>query len=255
MSIMRKVILCVLLLVFLGLPLIAEDLGLITKDVDDLRESLGLPGMRILQFAFSDPNNKYLPHHYDFNCVAYTGTHDNDTTRGWYANLNETDRDFVRRFMQNREDDARFGDGYAIISIDRADPVHAAQGQEQRASVRWWRGAAGHAGVPALRDERHPQFSGKSDNGRNLLCRCGGEEAGGGAMHPATPVSHPRLNIARIGDDAFRAEDPLRLFNQLRLRVGHEVQIACLAGVRDTGRCKAWTSRRSPSSSRERATA
>jgi 4-alpha-glucanotransferase len=82
-----------------GLPLIAEDLGMITKDVDDLRDSFGLPGMRILQFAFSDPNNKYLPHNYDYNSVAYTGTHDNDTTRGWYANLNETDRDFVRRYV------------------------------------------------------------------------------------------------------------------------------------------------------------
>jgi 4-alpha-glucanotransferase len=81
------------------LPLVAEDLGLITKDVDRLRESLGLPGMRILQFAFSDPNNKYLPHHYDFNTVAYTGTHDNDTTRAWYAGLNETDRDFIRRYV------------------------------------------------------------------------------------------------------------------------------------------------------------
>ena len=81
------------------LPLVAEDLGLITKDVDALRESLGLPGMRILQFAFSDPNNKYLPHNYDYNCVAYTGTHDNDTTRGWYAGLNETDRDFIRRYL------------------------------------------------------------------------------------------------------------------------------------------------------------
>ena len=82
-----------------GLPLIAEDLGLITKDVDALRDSLGLPGMRILQFAFSDPNNKYLPHHYDSNSVAYTGTHDNDTTRGWYAGLSEKERDFVRRYL------------------------------------------------------------------------------------------------------------------------------------------------------------
>ena len=82
-----------------ALPLIAEDLGVITKDVEKLRDSLGLPGMRVLQFAFSDPNNKYLPHQYDYNCAVYPGTHDNDTTRGWYAGLTDSERDFVRRYL------------------------------------------------------------------------------------------------------------------------------------------------------------
>jgi 4-alpha-glucanotransferase len=82
-----------------GLPLVAEDLGLITEDVEQLRDDFGLPGMRVLQFAFSDPNNKYLPHNYEANTVAYTGTHDNDTTRGWYAALPEKERDFVRRYV------------------------------------------------------------------------------------------------------------------------------------------------------------
>ena len=68
------------------LPLIAEDLGLITPEVEALRDQLGLPGMRILQFAFSDtPKNLYLPHNFVRNTVVYTGTHDNDTTVGWYA--------------------------------------------------------------------------------------------------------------------------------------------------------------------------
>lgn len=89
------------LLATLGeLPLVAEDLGLITADVDELRKEFGLPGMRVLQFAFSDPQNKYLPHNFDEqNTVVYTGTHDNDTTRGWFATISEKERDFVRRYL------------------------------------------------------------------------------------------------------------------------------------------------------------
>lgn len=67
------------------LPLIAEDLGLITLEVNDLREKYGLPGMKILQFAFGDnAANPYLPHNHQVASVAYTGTHDNDTTLGWF---------------------------------------------------------------------------------------------------------------------------------------------------------------------------
>ena len=67
------------------LPLIAEDLGLITREVDALREQFGLPGMRVLQFGFSDrAAHNYLPHRYETNTVVYTGTHDNDTTLGWW---------------------------------------------------------------------------------------------------------------------------------------------------------------------------
>ncbi len=67
------------------LPFIAEDLGLITPEVDELREQFDLPGMRILQFGFSNRGaHNYLPHRYEKNTVVYTGTHDNDTTRGWW---------------------------------------------------------------------------------------------------------------------------------------------------------------------------
>lgn len=67
------------------LPFFAEDLGVITPDVEALRDAFGFPGMRILQFAFGgDPANHDLPHNYITNCVAYTGTHDNDTTVGWW---------------------------------------------------------------------------------------------------------------------------------------------------------------------------
>jgi 4-alpha-glucanotransferase len=82
-----------------GLPIIAEDLGLITPEVDALRLRFDLPGMRILQFAFSGPDNRFLPHHYDRNTVVYTGTHDNDTTVGWYNALNEGERHFLNRYL------------------------------------------------------------------------------------------------------------------------------------------------------------
>lgn len=66
------------------LAIIAEDLGVITPDVEELRDGFGFPGMRILQFAFGGDANHDLPHNYVQNCVAYTGTHDNDTTVGWW---------------------------------------------------------------------------------------------------------------------------------------------------------------------------
>ncbi|BAU56989.1 4-alpha-glucanotransferase [Halorhodospira halochloris] len=70
------------------IPLVAEDLGIITDDVVALREQFALPGMKVLQFAFdSDSANPYLPHNHTADSVVYTGTHDNDTTMGWYADL------------------------------------------------------------------------------------------------------------------------------------------------------------------------
>jgi 4-alpha-glucanotransferase len=81
------------------LPIIAEDLGVITPDVVALRQAFDLPGMKILQFAFSGPGNEFLPHHYPYNCVVYTGTHDNDTTRGWYESAPRVERDFARRYL------------------------------------------------------------------------------------------------------------------------------------------------------------
>jgi 4-alpha-glucanotransferase len=82
-----------------GLPIIAEDLGVITPDVIALRDQFALPGMKVLQFAFSGPDNIFLPDHYPQNCVVYTGTHDNDTARGWYASAPEAEKDFARRYL------------------------------------------------------------------------------------------------------------------------------------------------------------
>jgi 4-alpha-glucanotransferase len=81
------------------LPLIAEDLGVITPEVEALRDAFDFPGMKILQFAFGgDKKNEFLPHTYGHNCVVYTGTHDNETTVGWYRNANESEQDHVRRY-------------------------------------------------------------------------------------------------------------------------------------------------------------
>jgi 4-alpha-glucanotransferase len=86
--------------VFDELPLVAEDLGVITPDVEALRDKYGLPGMRILQFAFSgNPDNPYLPFHYPRNTVVYTGTHDNDTTLGWYLKLDDHTRQYVDYYL------------------------------------------------------------------------------------------------------------------------------------------------------------
>jgi len=81
------------------LPIIAEDLGLITADVVALREGLGLPGMRVLQFAFdADASSTHLPHNYTRDTVVYTGTHDNDTTLGWYATRDDVIKHRVRLY-------------------------------------------------------------------------------------------------------------------------------------------------------------
>jgi len=83
------------------LPIIAEDLGVITPDVVQLRQQFNLPGMKILVFAFDEGAEDHdLPHHYTKDCVVYTGTHDNDTIRGWYARVNEEERDFTRRYLR-----------------------------------------------------------------------------------------------------------------------------------------------------------
>lgn len=84
---------------FPNLTYIAEDLGIITDQVHQLREESGLPGMKVLEFAFSDPSNSYLPHHYDRHCICYTGTHDNNTAVGWYENAGEAERTFAQQYL------------------------------------------------------------------------------------------------------------------------------------------------------------
>ena len=82
------------------LPLFAEDLGIITPEVEKLRDTFRFPGMRVLQFAYDGGESTFLPHQFDTrNCICYTGTHDNDTSLGWYQHASEYSRDKVRRYM------------------------------------------------------------------------------------------------------------------------------------------------------------
>jgi 4-alpha-glucanotransferase len=92
------------------LPLIAEDLGVITPEVDALREGLGLPGMRVLHFAFGDDDaNPHLPANHPANTVAYTGTHDNDTSAGWFAAAGAAERAGLRRLTAAPDADVHWG--------------------------------------------------------------------------------------------------------------------------------------------------
>lgn len=84
------------------IALVAEDLGIITDEVEALRDDFDLPGMKILQFAFGgNADNPYLPDNYDKNCVVYTGTHDNDTTVGWVEKLNDHERHYIYDYLGN----------------------------------------------------------------------------------------------------------------------------------------------------------
>lgn len=96
--------------------LIAEDLGVITDDVNVLRNATGLPGMAVLQFAFGgESDNAYLPHNIERNTVAYSGTHDNDTTIGWYGELPPAAQDHVRRYLDISGDEIAWDFTRAVI--------------------------------------------------------------------------------------------------------------------------------------------
>ena len=91
------------------LPIVAEDLGLITSDVVDLRDACGFPGMKILQFGFSsDASDEFLPHNWGRHFVAYTGTHDNDTVRGWWHKANERERVYAGSYLPAAPDDVHW---------------------------------------------------------------------------------------------------------------------------------------------------
>jgi len=84
-----------------AVPFIAEDLGFITPDVSAFRDQFHVPGTRVLQFAFDgSPDNPYLPHNYVPNTVVYTGTHDNNTTRGWFEELPDNQRQNLWNYLK-----------------------------------------------------------------------------------------------------------------------------------------------------------
>jgi 4-alpha-glucanotransferase len=103
-----------------GLPFFAEDLGLITPDVIALRDGQKIPGMAVLQFAFGDTGaHAYLPHRLTSDCVLYTGTHDNDTTLGWWATLGEKERRAVLALVGPCED----GPNWGLIRLAQSSPA------------------------------------------------------------------------------------------------------------------------------------
>lgn len=88
------------------LPIIAEDLGVITPEVEALRDQYDFPGMKILQFAFgSGPDNPYLPHNHVKSCVVYTGTHDNDTTAGWFDSMKPKEQKGVLSYFDREREE------------------------------------------------------------------------------------------------------------------------------------------------------
>ncbi len=86
------------------LPIVAEDLGDIQDDVRQLLKDLGIPGMKVLQFAFAEDDSEHLPHRHDRNAVVYTGTHDNDTARGWFEAAKPEERERVRDYLGSEGD-------------------------------------------------------------------------------------------------------------------------------------------------------
>ncbi|MBT8494924.1 MAG: 4-alpha-glucanotransferase, partial [Deltaproteobacteria bacterium] len=91
------------------LPLVAEDLGVITSDVTDLRKAVGIPGMRVLQFAFAEPSSDHLPHRVPPDTVVYTGTHDNNTARGWFEAAPEGERQRALDYLGTTPDEIPWG--------------------------------------------------------------------------------------------------------------------------------------------------
>jgi len=103
-----------------SLPILAEDLGVITPEVEALRDRFAFPGMKILHFAFgSDNGNPYLPTNYSRNCLVYTGTHDNDTTVGWFEKLADYDRGRLLQYMGGCSDEGIHWDliRLALLSV------------------------------------------------------------------------------------------------------------------------------------------
>ncbi len=108
---------------FGGLPFIAEDLGMITADVPALRDRYQLPGTRVLQFGFDgDSENPHLPHNYVHNAAAYTGTHDNNTTRGWFEALTEEQKQVVLNYL-GRSSGESSGVAAALMRLAWSSPA------------------------------------------------------------------------------------------------------------------------------------
>lgn len=123
------------------LPIIAEDLGVITPDVVELRQSFKLPGMKILVFAFDEgPDDPDLPHQHTTDSVVYTGTHDNDTVWGWYQRVDEKERDFARRYLRTDAHDLAWDlirTAWASVAIFALAPLQDILNLDNRARMNY----------------------------------------------------------------------------------------------------------------------
>lgn len=143
--------------------LIAEDLGLLSQSVRDLRAASGLPGMAILQFAFDDPDSTYLPHNLSQNSVLYPGTHDNNTSLGWYESAPAQTRDHMRRYLGVSGDNTPWDFircGYASVSRLFVVPLQDLLSLDATARFNTpgepagnWKWRVSHAQLERLREE------------------------------------------------------------------------------------------------------
>ncbi|HAJ57869.1 MAG TPA: 4-alpha-glucanotransferase, partial [Cyanobacteria bacterium UBA8543] len=110
-----------------SLPVLAEDLGIITPEVEELRDRFEFPGMRILLFAFSESyDNAYLPHHYVRNSVVYTGTHDNDTTLGWWKGASTHEKQLLAKYLGYQTDEEIKEINWVLIRVALASVANLA---------------------------------------------------------------------------------------------------------------------------------
>jgi|RhiMethySRZTD1v2_1073278.scaffolds.fasta_scaffold64924_3 4-alpha-glucanotransferase len=145
-----------------GLPFVAEDLGVITEDVVELRHGLGLPGMRVLQFGLLDPGSDHAPHRLSRDVVVYTGTHDNDTTRGWFETLDERGKRRVLAIAGGTPDDVARG-VLRVAMGSVADlaivPMQDVLGKDGRARMNVPGRAAGNWGWAMAPGEMSPEVA------------------------------------------------------------------------------------------------
>jgi 4-alpha-glucanotransferase len=147
------------------LPILAEDLGEITPDVIELRDSFGLPGMRVMVFAFlTNPQDVFMPHNYISNSVVYTGTHDNDTVRGWYERIDEKERDFARRYLARSGDDISWDlirAAWSSVSVLALAPTQDLLGLDNQARMNYPSRPSGNWGWRMLPGALTPHIRGR----------------------------------------------------------------------------------------------
>ncbi|NPV57123.1 MAG: 4-alpha-glucanotransferase [Anaerolineae bacterium] len=157
------------------LPILAEDLGVITRDVVRLRERYHFPSMKVFQFAFStDAGDPFLPHNYPSNCVAYTGTHDNDTVLGWYLSAPEAERDFCRRYMARSGQDISWDmirQVWSSVSVFAIAPMQDLLGLGNEARMNFPGKASGNWGWRMLPGSLNEELLGRLKEANYLYLR------------------------------------------------------------------------------------